>query len=492
MLVAGIDSSTQSTKVVLCDADDGTVVGTGSAPHPPGTEVDPQAWWDALQRAGDRLLDRAAAVAIAGQQHGSVVLDSEGQVIRPALLWNDMRSAAAAADLVTELGGPRWWAEVTGSVPTASFTVTKLRWLAEHEPENAAHVARVLLPHDWLTWKLMTSGGHGDPPGHPGPHGPETPRSGTTEPVTDRGDASGTGYFATATGKWLPEVAAAALGHEPALPRVAAPGEAVGQAPGGALLGPGTGDNMAAALGLGLEPGEVAVSIGTSGTAFAVTAVPAADPSGAVAGFADATGAFLPLVCTVNAGLVLAAAAAMTGTDLAGLAARALVAEPGASGVTLLPFFDRERTPNLPLATGVMSGLTTANGTAENLARAAIEGVLCSLAEAVGRLGGEQRRVLLIGGGARSPAVCALAPGIFGADVEVPAPEEYVALGAARQAAWALAGTLRPPAWPRPLSRRYSGAPQPQVRDRYAALRAGTSSWAGGVPPPDQRGEPGL
>ena len=467
MLVAGIDSSTQSAKVVLCDAADGTIVGTGSAPHPPGTEVDPRAWWSALEQAGDRLLDRAAAVAVAGQQHGSVVLDSGGRVVRPALLWNDMRSAKAAADLVTEFGGPRWWAEVTGSVPTASFTVTKLRWLTEHEPASAARVARVLLPHDWLTWKL-----------------------GATEPVTDRGDASGTGYFATAKGRWLPDVAAAALGHEPALPRVAAPGEAVGQTPGGALLAPGTGDNMAAALGLGLEPGEVAVSIGTSGTAFAVTAVPAADPSGAVAGFADATGAFLPLVCTVNAGLVLSAAAAMTGTDLAGLAARALAAQSGASGVTVLPFFDGERTPNLPLATGVLSGLTTANGTAENIARAAIEGVLCSLAEAVALLGGEQRRVLLIGGGARSPAVCALAPGIFGADVEVPAPEEYVALGAARQAAWALAGSAGPPAWPRPPSRRYSGAPQPAVRERYAALRAGTSSWAGGVPPSDERKEP--
>jgi len=467
MLVAGIDSSTQSTKVVLCDAEDGTVVGTGSAPHPPGTEVDPEAWWEASQQAGGRLLDRAAAVAIAGQQHGSVVLDRDGRVIRPALLWNDMRSAAAAADLVTELGGPRWWAEVTGSVPTASFTVTKLRWLAAHEPANAERVARVLLPHDWLTWKL-----------------------GATEPITDRGDASGTGYFATPKSQWLPEVAAAALGHEPALPRVAAPGEAVGETPGGALIGPGTGDNMAAALGLGLEPGEVAVSIGTSGTAFAVTAVPAADPSGAVAGFADATGLFLPLVCTVNAGLVLSSAAAMTGTDLAGLAARALAAEPGASGVTLLPFFDGERTPNLPLATGVISGLTTANGTAENVARAAIEGVLCSLAEAVGLLGGEQRRVLLIGGGARSPAVCALAPGIFGADVEVPAPEEYVALGAARQAAWALAGTPRPPAWPRPLSRRYAGGPQPEVRERYAALREGTTSWAGGRPASHERREP--
>ena len=463
MLVAGIDSSTQSTKVLLCDAADGTVVGAGSAPHPAGTEVDPQAWWDALQKAGDGLLSRAAAVAVAGQQHGSVFLDIDGSVVRPALLWNDMRSAAAAAELVAEFGGPRWWADTTGSVPTASFTVTKLRWLAEHEPDNAARVARVLLPHDWLTWRL--AGGHGK-----------------AEPATDRGDASGTGYLATAKGEWLPDVAAAALGHEPALPRVAAPGEAVGHTPGGGVLAPGTGDNMAAALGLGLEPGEVAVSVGTSGTAFAVTDIAAADPSGAVAGFASATGSFLPLVCTINAGLVLSAAAAMTGTDLAGLAARALAAESGASGVTLLPYFDGERTPNLPLASGVMTGLTTTNGTAENLARAAVEGVLCSLADAVDLLGVEPRRILLIGGGARSEAVCALAPGIFGADVDVPEPQEYVALGAARQAAWVLTGAPQPPGWPRPPARRYSGEPQPRVRQRFAALRATTSSWAGGLP----------
>jgi xylulokinase len=324
----------------------------------------------------------------------------------------------------------------------------------------------VLLPHDWLTVQL-----------------------GASEPVTDRGDASGTGYFATAKGEWLPDVATAALGHKPALPRVAAPGEVVGRTPSGAVLAPGTGDNMAAALGLGLEPGEVAVSVGTSGTAFAVTGIAAADPSGAVAGFADATGSFLPLVCTVNAGLVLAAAAAMTGTDVAGLAARALAAASGASGVTLLPYFDGERTPNLPLATGVISGLTTTNGTAENLARAAVEGVLCSLAEAVELLGVEPRRILLIGGGARSEAVCALAPGIFGADVDVPEPQEYVAVGAARQAAWVLTGAPQPPAWPRPPARRYSGEPQPRVRERYAALRAATSSWAGGLPVPEGRKE---
>ena len=158
MLVAGVDSSTQSTKVLLCDAADGTVVGRGSAPHPGGTECDPAAWWAALLQAGAGLLDRAAAVGVAGQQHGMIVLDHDGRVIRPALLWNDLRSAGAAAELVGELGGASWWAQTTGSVPTASFTVTKLRWLAEHEPANAQRVASVLLPHDWLTWRLAGGG----------------------------------------------------------------------------------------------------------------------------------------------------------------------------------------------------------------------------------------------------------------------------------------------------------------------------------------------
>jgi xylulokinase len=310
MLVAGVDSSTQSCKVVLCDADDGTVVGAGSAPHPDGTQADPADWWDALQAAGDGLLSRAAAVAVAGQQHGMIVLDEDGEVIRPALLWNDLRSAAAADQLIAERGGPRWWASRAGSVPTASFTVTKLRWLAEHEPASAARAAAVLLPHDWLTWRLR----------------------GGSDMVTDRGDASGTGYYSPADGGWLPDLAEAAIGHPIALPRVAAPHEAVGETAWGAAVAPGTGDNMAAALGLGLRPGDVVVSIGTSGTVFAVSETPAADPSGAVCGFADATGRFLPLVCTVNAGLVMSATAALLGTDLAGLDRLALAAEPGAQG----------------------------------------------------------------------------------------------------------------------------------------------------------------
>jgi xylulokinase len=463
MLVAGVDSSTQSTKVLLCQAEDGAVVGQAAAPHPDGTECDPELWWRALGEAGHGLLDRAAAVGVAAQQHGMVVLDQAGQVIRPALLWNDMRSAPQAAALITELGGPAEWARRTGSVPSASFTVTKLRWLAEHEPEAAERTAHVLLPHDWLTWRLTGW------------------RGGPVEAVTDRGDASGTGYFSPAADRWLPEIAEAALGHPVGLPRLAAPAEIVARTPDGAALSAGTGDNMGAALGLGVDLGEVVVSIGTSGTAYAVAAEPTADESGLVAGFADATGRFLPLVATVNAARILTVTARMLGTDPAGLARLALAAPAGAEGLTLLPYLDGERSPRRPGASGVLWGLTSTNTTSENLARAAVEALLCSLADAIGNLadcGIATERVILIGGAARSEAVRRIAPAIFGVPVTVPRPAEYVALGAARQAAWALAGSASPPAWALPgSSAEYTAEPVPQVRERYAALRDATADW---------------
>ena len=459
MLVAGVDSSTQSTKVLLCQADDGTVIGQASAPHPDGTECDPELWWHALGEAGRGLLDRADAIGVAAQQHGMVVLDEDGQVIRPALLWNDMRSAPQAAALIAELGGPSEWARRTGSVPTASFTVTKLRWLAEHEPAFAERTARVLLPHDWLTWRL----------------------GGGVEGATDRGDASGTGYFSPATGQWLPEIATAALGHPVGLPRLAAPAEIVGRTPYGAALSAGTGDNMGAALGLGVGLGEVVVSIGTSGTAYAVAAEPAADASGLVAGFADATGGFLPLVATVNAARILTVTARMLGTDAAGLSRSALAAPAGAGGLTLLPYLDGERSPNRPGASGVLRGMTSTNTTPENLARAAVEALLCSLADAIGNLadcGITAQRVILIGGAARSEAVRRIAPAVFGVPVTVPPPAEYVALGAARQASWALSGAAAPPRWPLAgTSAEYTAEPDLVVRERYATLRDATASW---------------
>ena len=472
-LVAGIDSSTQSTKVLLVNADDGTVVGQASAPHPDGTECHPDRWWEALSAAGRGLLERAEAVGVAAQQHGMVTLDENGAVVRPAMLWNDVKSAPQAAAMVQEFGGPAEWAERTGSVPTMSFTVTKLRWLAEREPEHAARTARVLLPHDWLTWRLAGGGPLGS--ADPGSNGDPS-----VEPVTDRGDASGTGYFSPADGTWLPDFAARALGHPVALPRVAAPAEVVGRTSWGAAISAGTGDNMGAALGMGLLGGDVAVSIGTSGTAYAVTSAMTADPSGLICGFADATGRFLPLACTLNAARVLDVTARMLGVDAAGLSDLALKASPGADGLVLLPYLDGERTPNRPMANGVLRGLTTSNATPENLARAAVEAVLCSLADAIDCLrpcGITPGRVVLTGGAAKSEAVRHIAPGVFGLPVVVPEAAEYVALGAARQAAWALSGLSEPPTWPGRPSVTFEGTVTPRVREQYGALRDDAAAW---------------
>ncbi|WP_330254566.1 xylulokinase [Nocardia sp. NBC_00565] len=433
-IVAGVDSSTQSCKIVVCDADTGEILDEAHTPHPDGTEVPAESWWRALCSAGDGLLDRVDAVAVAGQQHGLVTLDAEGHPVRDALLWNDIRSAAAAEDLVAELGGPQMWADAVGSVPLAAFTVAKLRWLADHEPENADRTHRVLLPHDYLTWRLRD--------------GPADP---TIEPTTDRGDASGTGYWSPA-GHYRKDLLAHAFrGRTPELPRVAAPAEAVGRTPTGALVAAGTGDNAGAALGLGIADGDVVISLGTSGTVYTRSDTPSADPTAAIAGFADATGAFLPLVCTLNAARVLDATAALLGVDLAELETLARQAPPGADGLVLLPYLAGERTPNLPQATGSLHGLRPETLRPSHIARAAVEGMLCNMADALEHLratGVEIRRILLIGGAARSTLVAELAAQLIGVAVTVPEPNEYVALGAARQAAWALGGTARPPNWP--------------------------------------------
>ena len=422
-LVLGVDSSTQSCKVVVVDAVSGRVVRTGRASHPDSTSVDPEAWWEALKAAIADAggLSDVEAWAIGGQQHGMVALDADGRVIRDALLWNDTRSADAAADLIAEFGAEQF-AERTGLVPVASFTITKLRWLRDHEPDNAARVAAVVLPHDWLTWRLRG-------------FGPENPA--LDELVTDRSDASGTGYWNPTTGAYDRELLIAALGHDAILPRVLAHDESVRDAEG-RLVGAGAGDNAGAALGLGAAPGDAIVSIGTSGTVFAVSDRAVTDPSGTVAGFADATGNFLPLVATLNAARVLSATASLLGIELDELSTLALQAEPGAGGLTLAPYFEGERTPNLPDATASLSGMTLSSTTRPNLARAAVEGMLRGLGagmDALRGLGIPLERALLIGGGAQSEAVRIIAPEVLGIPVQVPEPAEYVALGAARQAA---------------------------------------------------------
>jgi xylulokinase len=457
-LVLGIDSSTQSTKALLVDAHDGTLVEIRTAGHPPGTSVDPRVWIAALEEAAGPLLGRADAIAVGGQQHGAVVLDEAGGPVRDALLWNDLRSSGSAEDLTEELGGAQAWADLTGSALSGSYTVTKLRWIRDHEPEAAKRVHRVLLPHDYLTWHL---GGR------------------AAEPTTDRGDASGTGYFSTRDDEWLPEVLERALGQEALLPRVAEPAEAVARR-GRALVAPGTGDNMAAALGLGLGDGDVAVSIGTSGVASMVTSEPIADGTGQVSGFADATGRFLPLACTINAARILELGARLLGVDHEGLAALALESVPGAHGLTLLPYLDGERTPSRPDAAGTLHGLTTAT-TRADLARAHIEGLLFSLADAVDALtevsGRRPERLMLIGGAARNAAVLALAPLVFDIPVVLPDPAEYVALGAARQAAWVLSGATTPPDWPVRTTELPTGQTVTDLRQDYSVLRDLTASW---------------
>lgn len=474
-LVIGVDSSTQSTKAELRDAESGDVLATGRHPHPPTSpplsEQDPDAWWGALVEAVRQLgpaREHVVAISVAGQQHGLVAIDEAGSVLRPAKLWNDTMSAPQADDLVRSVGAD-WWAEWAGVVPVAAITISKLAWIAEHEPETFERIARVKLPHDWLTWKL--SGAH----------------------VTDRGDASGTGWFNAESGATLIEpFKLIGAGHPESwakrVPRVLGPTEVAGTLtpaagdelglPNDVVVGPGTGDNMGAALGLGLDEGDVVVSLGTSGTVFARTSRRAFDPSGSVAGFCDATGNYLPLVCTLNATKVTDTVAAWLDAEPAEFAELACSAVVGPLDATLVPYFDGERTPNRPDAKGIMVGLSTSTTRAE-IARAAHDGVLCGLLDGLTALentGAETSgRLLLVGGGSRSAAYRQRLADISDRVVSVPRDDETVATGAAVQAA-AVAGhgsfddiadrwRLRDATDTHPRE----GADGRAVRDRYAA-----------------------
>jgi xylulokinase len=458
-IVVGVDSSTQSCKVLAVDAETGDVITSGAAAHPDLTAVDPSVWTSALREAwhsagADRLGGSVSAAGIAAQQHGMVALDSSGTPVHDALLWNDTRSAPDAARLRDELG-PEEWVDAVNLVPVASFTISKLAWLAQNEPDAASRVDQVVLPHDWLNGAM---GG---------------------EFITDRSDASGTGYFSPVTNSYRTDLLERFFGRVPRLPRVVASNEQAGTVQNGwgidgAVLAAGAGDNAAAALGLGLRPGEVVVSIGTSGTVFTTTPSAMPDHTGAIAGFADAAGGHLPLLAMLNSARVMAATATMLGVDLATLDSLAQAAGSDAGGLTFLPYLDGERSPNLPHATGSLAGLTRSNMSPENLARASVLGVLNSLADGIDVLrqsGGAPDKVLLIGGGSKSQALRQAAATIFNLPVEIPTTREYVALGAAKQAAWAATGEL--PDWKRSIEAAY----EPEgdwgfgVRERYAEVR---------------------
>ena len=462
-LVAGVDSSTQSVKIVIREANTGELVREGRAAHPDGTEIDPALWSSALDTAISNAggLDGVDAISIAGQQHGMVALDSDGVVIRPALLWNDTRSAQAALDLNRELGGNAQISRKVGSVLVASFTASKLRWMADHEPENAVKVAAVALPHDWLSWQLQ--GGKD-----------------LNKLFTDRSDASGTGYFDPTTSHYREDILRLALRHdlEIVLPTIIAPDKFGGTTSSGIPIAAGAGDNAGAALGLQAQPGDVVISLGTSGTAFAVSDTPTHDSSGAVAGFADAAGRFLPLVCTLNAARILDAAARILGKTHDEVGALALSSVAGAHGLTLLPYFEGERTPNRPDATGVFSGMNLKNSNPADIARAMIEGMMCGLTDAVDALialGVTVNRIVIIGGAAKNLAIPVIASALMGREVVVPPVGEYVADGAAKQAAWALLAQI--PQWNLGEVTHHTTKPTPDVMDRYRTLRDNTADW---------------
>jgi xylulokinase len=459
-VVVGVDSSTQSCKVLVLDAATGATVAAASAPHPDGTAIDPRQWVEALRRAwsmaGVAARDDVIGVGVSAQQHGLVALDASGAPVHEALLWNDVRSAGQAQRMIADLG-PDAWMEAVNVLPVPAITLTKLAWLRERRPDAAAQVRRVMLPHDWLLLNL------------------------TGAFATDRSDASGTGYFSARAEGYRPDLLERYFGAVPELPPVLGPGDVAGTLLGewhggrSVPVSAGSGDNAGAALGLGLERGDIVVSVGTSGTVFTRSAEALVDPQGITAGFADATGDHLPLLCTLNAARVLTATADLLGTSIERFDALALAGAPDAGGLTMLPYFDGERTPNLPDAMGQLHGLTRASLTPENLARAAVLAIANSLADGLDRLraiGAQPRRVLLIGGGARSAALRAALPDTLGLEVIVPETREYVALGAARQAAWAATGAL--PDWQHEVEAVLTptgGAWAADYRARYAAMR---------------------
>ncbi len=459
-VVLGIDSSTQSTKVVAVDLESGETLSTGRAPHTGLDTQNPLDWIAALQAAvHDSLRPEydVRGLAVAAQQHGLVTIDASGKPVRDAPLWNN----TDAADDAERLNEQADFTYLVGSRLVASFTIAKLAHMARAHPQDLARTASVALPHDWLNHYL------------------------TGKLATDRGDASGTGWWSPIDESMMPELIELAVGpvraeklHFPGPGRAddlagslrARPAAQLELRPG-IPVAIGTGDNMGAALGTGARRGEIVVSLGTSGTAYGVSDQPVADSSGVVAGFADATGRFLPLVCMLNCTKVVDSIAAMFGVDTVKALDMAARQEPGADGLLLFPYLGGERTPNLPHARGEIHGLTYANVQPERFVRAAVDGVAAGLAycvEALAAVGMTAPVIVLVGGGSQHPAWQQAIADATGLPVKVRGGVEHVARGAAIQAAAAvrpesvqeLSERWRPPVLAEVL-------PRPDYRDAF-------------------------
>lgn len=465
MLVAGIDSSTQTCKVTVRDLATGMRIREGKASHPPETIVHPDAWWNALLTAVRRAggLDDVAAISVSGQQHTPVFLDTTGTVVCESPLWNDTDSHSQVVDLNNELGRDEWIRR-TGLPLTLSDTVTKLRWLRDVNPDATRQTAAVAVVHDWLTWRLMG-------------FGPGT--GGIDQLITDRSEASGTAYWSPETGEYCLDLFEHAFGKKAILPRVLHPldragvtGTGIPGIPAGIPIGVGSGDNAAAALALGLSEGDAVLSLGTSGVVYARSTMPVHDYAGYVCNYADATGAHLPLVATLNAARNFDLGAALLGCSYTELSDLALQASPGAEGLTLLPYFEGERTPDLPNARGSLHGASLTNFNRPNFARAVIEGTLASQVAMLDLLRNckvNADRLMLIGGAAESPAVQKILSEMVDIPVVVPEFDEYVTKGAAMQAAAALVGSF--PLWHVVTAELPTAPLQSQIVEQHTAAK---------------------
>ena len=433
----GIDCGTQGTKALVMDADGG-VHGRGYAAHAltersTGAREQEPAWWvAALKTAATQAVGAAggvkiAALGVSGQQHGLVVLDEALNVIRPAKLWNDTETAAENAELVAHFGGAKAWSERFGIVPLTGYTISKLLWLKKHEPENFAQVRHVLLPHEYLNFYL------------------------TGQLSAEAGDASGTAYFDPRNGEWTREVLDWIDGGTGqlfnALPALRGVDEAVGTVlPAVAaelglstecVVASGGGDNMMGAIGTGnVREGVVTLSLGTSSTVYAFQEHASEDESGCVAPFCASSGGWLPLVCTMNATNVVTQTLNVLGLGVAEIEGALSGTRPGADGLVMIPFFNGERTPDLPGARGTLSGISSNNFTPGNLIRAAIEGVSFGILSGLDLIlrGGKVDQILVIGGGSKSAAWRQLLADASGVAVAVPVEEEAGCMGAAMQA----------------------------------------------------------
>jgi xylulokinase len=452
VLVAGVDSSTQSCKHITVDAATGRLLRATALPHPDGTAVDPRRWWEALDGVGITRLSGIAAISISAQQHSTIVLGADNQPVHDAILWNDHRATQSALELRHEYGQKQWLREM-GMVPTAAHPISKLRWLAQHKPETAQQIRRVMVPHDWLTWGLL---------GHRG------------EPMTDRSDASGTGYWSPTEERYRNDLIQLALGRTLNVPKILGPADRAGVTSSGVVVGAGCGDNAAAVFGLGAKPGEAVVSIGTSMTVSMMADHHVNDPTGHVSDMSNASGGQLPLVATLNGARTVTAMGAMLRLSLGEMEALSSTAPPDAGGICFVPYLDGERKPLLPEAHGALIGLTRASMTPENLARAGFLGLACAIADAIDdliRTGLTVDTVTLIGGGSKSESLRHAVSDLTGRTVGWPEPREYAALGAAKQAAWALTGER--PQWEPPS---YTLIQPSELRDWVPGVRARYSS----------------